>query len=177
MPDVTLADASTFLARGPDTFRALAGGLDPAWTERRPTPESWSTFEVGCHLAYIEAIDWLPRVRIILEHGEARPFDPVDHGLQVERFVGLATDDVIERFAELRTANLADLARLDLEPADLDRLGTHPTLGPVTLGQLLASWVVHDLNHFAQVEAALAHRYRTDVGPWRAFLGIVDREP
>jgi hypothetical protein len=177
MPEVTLADASAFLARGPATFRALAGGLDPAWAERRPAPESWSAFEIACHMTYIEAIDWLPRVRIILEHGEARPFDPIDHGLQADRFAGLGTDDVIERFAALRTANLAELARLELAPADLDRRGTHPTLGPVTLGQLLASWVVHDLNHFAQVESALALRYRVDVGPWRAFLGIVDREP
>jgi hypothetical protein len=109
--------------------------------------------------------------------GSWSPFDPIDHGLQADRFAGASIDDLVDRFARKRAENLAELADLSVAEPDLARSGMHPSLGPVTLGMLLAAWVAHDLDHVAQIAATLAHRYDAEVGPWRTFLGIIERGP
>jgi hypothetical protein len=112
---------------------------------------------------------------MIMEAGAAQPFPPVEHGDQSHRYPGLTTHQLVERFAELRAANLADLDALGVGDADLGRRGLHPTLGEVTMRQLLATWVVHDHNHVRQLQEALAAHYVDEVGPWRSMLGVLDR--
>jgi hypothetical protein len=125
------------------------------------------------HLTHIEECDWIDRTRVILEHGTERVFDPVDREAGFTRFEGWTLVDLLRRFAAVRTSNLEALDAL-VGPEELDRKGVHPTFGEVTLDQLLATWVVHDMNHLGQIVKAMAKQYTDAVGPWREFLPIID---
>ncbi len=127
------------------------------------------------HLIGGERTDWMPRTRMILEQGESAAFEPFDRFAFRAELAGASLDGLLRTFADLRRANLEALAALALTPADLERRGRHPALGPVTLGQLLATWVVHDLSHLAQIARVMGKRYLDDVGPWRAYLPMLDR--
>jgi uncharacterized damage-inducible protein DinB len=170
-----LGEARAALARTPSVLRKLVGELPREWLAARPAEGEWSAHQVACHLAYVEETDWMTRARMIREVGPMRPFPPVDHGDQTERYAGHGTDAVAQRFADLRTSNLAELDAMQLHGDDLDLRGLHPTLGEVTMRQLLATWVVHDHNHLAQLQGALSAYYVGEVGPWRSFLGILDQ--
>jgi hypothetical protein len=170
-----LDDTLDLLARTPATLREQLGGLPQAWSEARPDDENWSAYQVVCHLCYIEEHDWLVRARMISETGTAEAFPPVDHGDQSARYAGQSLEQVIERFTALREQNLAAVRPLVTDAASLDRRGLHPTLGEVTMRELLATWAVHDLNHLRQAQEAMAFRYVDEVGPWRVNLGVLDR--
>jgi hypothetical protein len=170
-----LDDTLDLLARTPAALREQLAGIATAWTESRPDAENWSAYQVVCHLCYIEEHDWLVRARLISEIGPSEAFPPVDHGDQSARYAGHSLDQVLDRFAELRERNLAGIRPLLTDADALDRRGLHPTLGEVTMRQLLATWAVHDLNHLRQAQEAMAFRYAEDVGPWRANLGVLDR--
>src|SRR5207237_1559576 len=135
----------------------------------REAPDAWSPYEVCGHLLHIEQTDWMARTRVILTHGDDHPFEPVDREAGFARFAGLSAADLLSAFADARQANLDELDRL-VTPEDLVRRGQHPALGPVTLSQLLATWVVHDLNHLHQAVKTMAKHYIDAVGPWRAYL-------
>lgn len=170
-----LAEARAALERGPSVLRHLVAGVPEGWLAARPTPEDWDAYAVVCHLVYVEESDWLVRARMIVEVGTGTPFPPVEHGDQTARYPGVPAADLVNRFADLRATNLAGLDALGVGPAELDRTGMHPTLGEVTLRQLIATWVVHDHNHLRQLQEALAAHYVDEVGPWRASLGVLDR--
>jgi uncharacterized damage-inducible protein DinB len=170
-----LREAREALQRTPAVLHDLVDEQPAAWLAAKPADSEWSAHQVVCHLAYVEETDWMVRTRMILDEGAGRAFPPVDHGDQTGRYAGLGTDAVADRFASLRQANLDALDELQLDEADLARQGLHPTLGPVTMAQLLATWVVHDHNHLAQLHGALSSHYVAEVGPWRSFLGILDR--
>jgi DinB superfamily len=161
------------LARTPATLDALLRGLTDGWIVAHEGGETWSPFDVIGHLIQGEQTDWIQRVRIILEHGDARPFDTFDRFAQFEASRGRTLDSLLDEFSALREKNLRELASLNLTDADLDRRGRHPQLGAVTLRQLLATWVAHDLDHVAQISRVLARQYADEVGPWRAFLRII----
>ena len=126
------------------------------------------------HLITGEQTDWMVRTRRILERGTSVPFDRFERFAMIERDAGVSLDALVERFAELRTANLAALKEL-ISDADLDRRGLHPSLGEVTLRELIATWAVHDLDHIGQIYAGLAGSHDAAVGPWKAYLGILLR--
>jgi ferric-dicitrate binding protein FerR (iron transport regulator) len=115
----------------------------------------------------------MPRARIILENGEARPFDPFDRFAQSRESQNQSLEQLLDEFSRLRKENLTALQALNLQPEDLTRRGTHPALGTVTLAQLLATWAVHDLTHLHQLSRVMAHQYRDAVGPWSIFLGVL----
>jgi hypothetical protein len=169
------AEALPFLERTPRILDGLLAGLTPEWTEAGEGEGSWSAFDIVGHLIHGERTDWLARTEHILAHGAAVPFPPFDREAMRRDSEDRPLTDLLADFARLRASNLAKLRELGLTPADLDRPGLHPALGPVTLGQHLASWVVHDLGHLAQIARVLAKRYRAAVGPWRAYLPILDR--
>ena len=125
------------------------------------------------HLTHIDEADWIDRTRRILEHGTGRVFEPVDREAGFARFEGWSLDDLLDRFASVRAANLTTLDAL-VGVEDLGRRGVHPGFGEVTLGQLLAAWTVHDLNHVGQIVKTMAKQYTDAIGPWREFLPIVD---
>jgi hypothetical protein len=169
----SLDHANALLERTPPTLEALLRDLPDAWTRANEGAETFSPYDVIGHLIHGEKTDWMARARIILEHGEARPFDRYDRFAQHRESAGRPLAALLAEFARLRAENLAALRALNLAPADLERRGTHPILGTVTLRQLLATWVVHDLTHLHQVARAMAHQYRGEVGPWDVFLGVL----
>jgi DinB superfamily len=176
--EFSLAEATAILSRTPATLDALLRGLpEPRvrGNEGRTDDgkESWSPFDIVGHLISGERTDWMPRVRVILEHGEARPFVPFDRFAQEKESRGKSPEQLLDEFARLRKQNLAALQGLNLKPEDLTRRGTHPALGVVTLAELLATWTVHDLTHLHQLSRVMAHQYRDAVGPWGAYLGVL----
>jgi hypothetical protein len=167
-------EAIAVLARTPATLDALLRGLPDGWILAHEGGTTWSPFDVIGHLIHGERTDWLPRVRIILEHGQARAFDTFDRFAQFRASEGRTLASLLDELAALRRDNLRELATLHLTDPDLDRRGRHPELGVVTLRQLLATWVAHDLDHVAQIARVLARQYSDEVGPWRAYLRIVN---
>jgi hypothetical protein len=176
--EFTLPEATAVLARTPAVLNALLRGLPNTWVrgneglgkDGKPT---WIPFDIVGHLIGGERTDWMPRARIILEHGEARAFEPFDRFAQEKESQGKYIDQLLDEFARLRQENLAALQALNLQPEDLARRGKHPELGVVTLSELLATWAVHDLTHLHQLSRVMAHRYRGAVGPWKAYLGVL----
>lgn len=161
------------LARTPAALDALLRGLPDGWISAHEGGETWSPFDIVGHLIHGERSDWMSRVRILLEHGESRPFDTFDRFAQFELSKGRTLESLLDEFAALRKESLGQLAALGLSDADLDRRGLHPALGGVTLRQLLATWVAHDLDHLMQISRVLARQYSDDVGPWRAYLRVI----
>jgi hypothetical protein len=173
---VDLTEAVAILSRTPATLDRLLRGLSDGWIQAHEGGETWSPFDIIGHLIHGEEADWLPRMRIILEHGEARAFEKFDRFAQFEHSKGRTLDSLLDEFATLRSANLQQFAALGLTNADLSKRGKHPALGPVTLGQLLATWVAHDLDHVVQIARVLGRQYSDEVGPWRAYLRVISGE-
>ena len=170
-----LTDGLAILERTPSSMRALLAGLPPTWTDATEGPETWSAYDILGHLIHGERTDWIPRARLILGQGANRRFEPFDRVAQFRESPGKSLADLLAEFARLRTENLAPLASWQLTETQLALEGEHPDFGPVTLRQLLATWVAHDLGHLAQIARVLAKQYRAAVGPWRAYLPILDR--
>jgi DinB family protein len=173
--DFDLTDAVAVLQRTPATLRALLDGLPPAWTEGNEGPETWSPYVIVGHLIHGERADWIPRAKIILAQGPDRRFEPYDRFAQFRESQGKSLADLLDEFAHLRAENLATLAGWHLSDVHLALEGEHPEFGAVTLRQLLATWVAHDLGHIAQTARVMAKQYRAAVGPWRAYLPVMER--
>lgn len=170
-----LQDGIAVLTRTPAAFRALLAGLSDTWLTCNEGPETFSPTDNLGHLIHGERTDWIPRATVMLAQGEDQriaPFDRLAHGHESQ---GKSLDVLLDEFDQLRAANLATLASWRLSERELALEGEHPALGRVTLGQLLATWVVHDLGHLAQTARVMAKRHREAVGPWREYLPILDR--
>jgi len=171
--DFDLETAVPILARTPRVLATLLSDLPREWTNAKDGADTWSAFDVVGHLIHGERTDWMPRARRILEQGKSTPFDTFDRAAQFEQSRGKSLGGLLAEFAELRAANVRGLEAFHLTTSDMKREGTHPELGVVTLGQLLATWVAHDLNHLGQIAEVMSRQYRETVGPWRAFLDIL----
>jgi hypothetical protein len=173
--DYQYEQAVAILRRTPATLTALLRGLPEAWTTSTEGPDTWSAYDIVGHLLHGEEADWIARARIILEQGEQRPFDSFNRTAMFEQYQGFSLDQLLAAFAQARANNLATLDELHITPEQLARTGMHPALGTVTLSQLLATWVAHDLNHIGQIVEVMAHQYAEAVGPWSAYLAILTR--
>lgn len=171
----TLSDARAVLERTPATLRTLLQDLPDAWIHATEGPETWSPFDIVGHLIHGERADWIPRAQLILSQGTTQPFPPFDRFAQFEASKGKTLDDLLDTFAALRSQSLLTLRKLSLTDDDFALKGLHPELGEVTLGQLLATWAAHDLSHIAQICRVMAKQYAEAVGPWRAYLPLLDR--
>ena len=169
-----LDHAKEILRRTPGTLNALLADLPDEWVLANEGPDTFSPYDVIGHLIEGEENDWIPRARIILEQGEARPFDKFDRFAMYEKSKGKSLLELLARFEELRGENLRQLDEMNLTPELLQKQGAHPVLGVVTLSQLLSAWVVHDLGHIRQIVRVMAKQYRDDIGPWTAYLSIVN---
>ena len=169
-----LGDTTTLLRRTPELLRSLLVGLPESWTDTPDVPDGWRPRDVVGHLITGELTDWIERTQRILEHGTALPFDRFDRFAHEDRDTDASLEELVEHFARLRAENLARLDAL-VTDADLDRRGLHPSLGEVTLRELLSTWAVHDLDHVSQVFAGMAGSHDAEVGPWKAYLGILLR--
>ena len=168
-----LQQTISLLTRTPAALDALLRDLPEGWTLRNEGENTWSAYDVVGHLIHCERTDWMPRARIVLQFGETRAFEPFDRLGHVRESEGKPLEQLLDEFAGLRSENLAELRALNLKPEDLERRGLHPSLGDVTLSQLLATWAAHDLTHLHQLSRVMAHQYREAVGPWSAYLGVL----
>jgi hypothetical protein len=167
--------AKAVLSRTPETLHSLLHNLPNDWVFVNEGPDTWSPFDVLGHLIHGEETDWIPRARMILEHGEQRAFEPFDRFAMFERSRGKSLAELLITFEQLRAASLQELEKLNLTPELLAKRGMHPELGVVTLSQLLSTWVVHDLGHVGQVVRVMAKQYKEAVGPWQEYLPILSR--
>lgn len=170
----SLDEALQMLTATPELLRSWLQGLSDTWLEQRSGAGAWSVSEIVAHLVHGERTDWIQRVRHLLRYGEGRPFPPFEREGNAEA-AGQPIGDLVEEFARARAESLQDLLVLALGENDLDRRGMHPALGAVTLRQLLATWVVHDLSHVDQIARTLAGRWRDETGPWNRpdYLGVL----
>ena len=173
--DFNLDRTMEILERKPGAIRGLLGGLPDEWTSPNEGSETFSAFDNVGHLIHGERTDWIPRARIILAQGPDRRFEPYDRFAQKRESHGKSLAALLDEFARLRSDNLTILRGWRLTGAQLTLQGEHPEFGAVSLRQLLATWTAHDLGHVAQIARVLAKQYRDAVGPWRAYLPILDR--
>jgi hypothetical protein len=163
----------SLLSRTPPALDALLRDLPETWTLRNEGENTWSAFDVVGHLIHADRTDWMPRVRTILQFGEAQPFAPFDRSGQAREIKGKSLGQLLDEFAHVRSENLGALRALNLRQEDLELRGRHPALGVVTLSELLATWAAHDLTHLHQISRVMAHQYRETVGPWSEYLGVL----
>jgi hypothetical protein len=170
-----LEESIALLERTPRVLHELLAGLPESWLGERDTSDGWTARDVVGHLISAELDDWIPRAETILTDGTTRPFDPFDRFAHVERDRDATVRGLLVRFAELRAGSIARIRELVPDEDTMQQRGLHPELGEVTLGNLIATWTVHDLDHIAQIYAALAGARDDAVGPWKTFLGILVR--
>jgi hypothetical protein len=161
------------LERTPDVLDALLRDISDTWSNTNEGGESWSARDIVGHLIHGERTDWKQRLDIILSDKPGLKFQPFDRFAQFEQSKGKTMSMLLDEFRELRTMNAAYLKSLKLLGADFDKKGIHPDFGPVTLSQLISTWVVHDLNHIAQISRVMAKQYKEEVGPWIEYLRIL----
>jgi hypothetical protein len=169
----SLQNTIAVLARTPSTLDALLRDMPEIWTAHNEGEKTWSAYDIVGHLIHGERTDWMPRVRIILQFGETRAFEPFDRFAQEHESRSKPLGQLLDEFAALREGNLRELRRLNLRQEDLACRGRHPSLGAVTLSELLATWAVHDLTHVHQISRVMAEQYREAVGPWKKYLGVL----
>ena len=170
-----LANGVAVLERTPSVLRSLLAGLPATWTTSNEGPDTWSAYDILGHLGHGERADWIARAKLILAQQDDRRFAPFDRFAQFRESEGKSLESLLDEFAAARAENLATLKAWQLGAAELELEGEHPAFGRVTLRQLLATWVAHDLGHIAQIGRVMAKQYRDDVGPWRAYLPVMDR--
>jgi hypothetical protein len=163
----------SLLTRTPAALNALLRDLPETWTLQNEGEQSWTAFEVVGHLIHADRTDWMPRAKTILQFGDSQPFASFDRLGHVGKSQGKSLEQLLDEFARVRSESLDELRALNLRPADLERRGRHPALGVVTLSELLATWAAHDLTHLHQISRIMAHQYREAVGPFSAFLGVM----
>ena len=172
-PRFIVDDVVALLARTPATLDALLRGLPNTWTTRNEGRDTWTATDIVAHLIDGERNDWIPRVRMIMQHGNTRTFVPFEMSGYLKERDEKTLTHLLDEFARLRLENVAQLRALNLRARDLQRRGRHPELGPVTLLQLLTTWAAHDLTHLHQLSRVMAQQYREAVGPWRVYLGVM----
>lgn len=163
----------SLLTRTPAALNALLRDLPQFWTHGNEGAGTWTAHDILGHLNHAERTDWMPRARTILQSGESKPFAPFDREGHARETQGKSMGQLLDEFARLRAQSLQELAALNLKQEDMARRGVHPSLGVVTLGQLLATWATHDLTHLHQLSRLMAYQYREAVGPWEKYLGVL----
>jgi DinB superfamily len=173
MMEHNLEHTISLLTRTPTALNALLRDLPPPWTFQNEGENTWSAFDVIGHLIHAERTDWMPRARMVLQFGATQAFEPFDRWGQIRESQGKSLGRLLDEFAGLRSKSLDELRALNLRQEDLERRGRHPALGAVTLSELLATWAAHDVTHLHQISRIMAHQYREAVGPWSAYLGVL----
>ena len=172
----SLEKSIEILERAPSAYKELLNGVSDEWSKTNEGGESWSPYDVLGHLIHGESGDWMNRIEIILSDNPDKNFKPFDRFAQFEESKGKSLKDLLGEFMMLRIMNLEKLKAKNITEADLDKKGIHPVFGEVTLRQLLSTWVVHDLNHLAQVTRVMAYQYKDNVGPWSEYLRILKKK-
>ncbi len=172
-----LSEAITILENTPVVLSALLNRLSDDWIRATEGPDTWSPFDVLGHLVHGEQTDWIPRILIILNDSDNKTFEPYDRFAQFRMSKGKSMSDLLDEFKSLRAKNLELLKGYGITESDLQRTGIHPSLGTVTLQNLLSAWVVHDLGHLTQIERVMAKQYMEEVGPWTKYMTVLKHTP
>lgn len=172
--EFNIEDALPILERTPQVVSVMVRNLPDAWTLRNEGGDTWSVYDVVGHLIIGEKTDWIPRMKMILGEGD-KHFVPFDRFAQFRESKGKTLDQLLDEFAGLRKKNVSELKSIQLDKQTLNQKGIHPQFGEVSLGELLSSWVVHDLTHINQIARVMARQYEVAVGPWKAYMGILNR--
>ena len=170
----SLERTGEMLERTPAVLRTLLQNLHQDWTMNNEGPETFSPYDVIGHLIHGEKTDWRERTTMIMEHGVSKTFTPYDRFAQFEESKGKSLQQLLDQFEKLRAENLNWLRSLNLSESDINKKGIHPSLGQVTLKQLLSTWVVHDLTHIAQISRVMAKQYKEEMGPWVEYFRILN---
>src|SRR5215212_1966507 len=109
-----LEHAIEILKRTPTTLNSLLRDLPAPWLVHNEGSETWSPYDVIGHLIHGEETDWIPRAKIIFEHGETRAFDPFDRVAMFESSRGRSIAELLDTFARLRNENLRELHAMNL---------------------------------------------------------------
>jgi len=163
------------LEKTPMVLESILSELSSCWTKSNEGKNSWSPYDILGHLIFGEKTDWMVRVKIILSQSKNKMFEPFDRFAQLKEKQNKTISDLIAEFKNLRKSNLKELKSLNITNKDFELKGMHPEFGEVTLEQLISTWVVHDLGHIAQISRVMAKQYKTNVGPWNAYLGILNK--
>jgi DinB superfamily len=166
--------ALEILERTPSVLNALLSGIDDDWILNNEGPDTFSPYDVVGHLIHGEKEDWVKRIKIILDYGTAKNFETFDRFAMFDESKGKTMQQLLDKFGERRKQNINWFKSLELEERDYDKKGLHPKLGEVTMRNLLATWVVHDLTHIAQISRVMAKQYKGEIGPWVEFFRILD---
>ncbi len=161
------------LSRTPLVLESLLSGLSEEWLKNNEGENTWSPYDIVGHLIHGEKTDWMVRAKVILSDAEDKTFEPFDRFAQMEADQEQSIDALLQTFKTLRAKNIEDLTALQISDAQLSATGIHPALGEANLRELLSTWVVHDLGHIAQISRVMAKQYQSEVGPWKAYLGIL----
>jgi hypothetical protein len=171
-----LQNTISLLTRTPTALGALLRGLPETWTHHNEGENTMTVFDVIGHLIHSEKTNWMPRLKTILQFGEAQPLPSFDRWGHVRECQSKSLQQLLDEFARLRAENLQELQSLHLREEDLALRGKHPALGNVTVSELIATWAVHDLTHLHQISRIMAHQYQEAVGPFHKFLGVLHCE-
>ncbi|MBA4241420.1 MAG: hypothetical protein C0448_11895 [Sphingobacteriaceae bacterium] len=164
------------LERTPHTLHALLNNLNEEWTEKNEGGATWSPYDVVGHLIHCDEYNWIPRIEVVLSNSLVRTFEPLDRFAQLEKSKGKTINQLLDDFIKIRFSSIAKLRSLNITNEQLSKTAIHPELGSVTLSQLIATWLVHDLDHLTQISRVMAKQYKDDVGPWIAYLKIVRQQ-
>lgn len=171
----SLEKSLEILERTPAVIESLLRGLSKEWIITNEGPETWSPFDIVGHLIHGEKTDWIPRMEIILSNRNGKTFEPFNMHAHFKASEGKSLEQLLDEFKSLRSQNVQDLRSKKLTEMDLIKTGIHPEFGEVTLREMLSTWAVHDLNHIAQISRVMAKQYKSEVGPWKKYLGILQK--
>ena len=172
--DFNLKKSIEILERTPLVLEIMLKGIDNEWIVNNEGVDTWSPYDVVGHLIHGEKTDWIPRLEIILSDDDDNTFEPFDRFAQFEEDGVKTLNELLAEFRNLREMNIQILKSKFIKHDDYSKTGIHPAFGEVTLGQLLATWTVHDLNHIAQITRVMAKQYTEAVGPWIQYLRILN---
>jgi len=171
-----IMEAIEVLERTPHTLEVLLSGLSSGWLQCHEGEGTWNAKEVIEHLIEAEQSNWIKRLEFILKEGEHKPFPSFDRFAHLNQLTEGTIQQRLVEFKTIRRQNITRLTQLVPAEAQLELTGSHPAFGTVKVSELLAAWVVHDFTHIAQITRVMANRYGTDVGPWREYLSILQKD-
>lgn len=170
-----IEEAIEILERTPQTLEHFLSGISSEWLECNEGEGTWNATEVIEHLIEGEKNNWIPRLKHILQEGEMKPFPEFDRFSHLNKSDEKSLEERLDEFKTIRAHNITELQELVDSEMHLEMIGSHPAFGVVKIRELISTWAVHDLTHISQIVRVMAERYRTDVGPWVEYLGILKK--
>lgn len=172
----TINNSIELLKRTPQTLHSLLYNVDENWSHKNEGGDTWSPFDVIGHLIHCDEYNWILRLEIMFSDSVIKNFEPFDRFAQLQKNKGKNINQLLDEFVKIRLASIEKLIALNITNEQLSKSAIHPELGSVAVSQLISTWVVHDLDHIAQISRVMAKQYKEDVGPWIKNLKILRQQ-